>query len=167
MVDGTLTQTTVNWISGFIGVIVLASIVFGFYYSMKKLKKETDADKEKVKTDHESRVKAEVEKAVMEAKKETASEIAFRDLQKSVEAMSMTVKCINDSMDREIIGLKNTDLNRVKWMTEIESSARSAHRRLDEHKAIDHGMPNNHFSDSPRHSVIDDNGEKTKEEVKK
>ena len=153
MDGGQITQTTITWIEGFLGVLVLLGIVLVFYINLRKIKYQAESEKIKAKVDADALARSEVDKAVAEAKKETASEMAFRDLQRSVESMTLTVKCLNESMQREITTIKDADISRVKWITEVEATARSAHRRIDEHKVVDHGHAPNHFSEPPRHAV--------------
>ncbi len=127
MANGQLTDATILVIAGIIGLFVIAGIVLGVFVQIKKLR--TDA---KAETD------AKVKKATEEAMKEKESEIAFRELKASVDNVNTTVKKLTEDMNKRIEGVECTRTAHVAELAEIREIAKSAHKRIDEHRKIDH-----------------------------
>jgi hypothetical protein len=146
MVATQLTQATITWMEGLIGFIVVLLIVLNFWSNLRKARYEAEATKTAAKVTSDKEKEEAVQKAIIEAKKETASEIAFRDLQSTVEKMNDTVRCMSDTVTKDINSIRATDVERVRWMTEIDASAKAAHKRLDVHRIAEHGVANDaHF----------------------
>ena len=129
MVNGQLSDSASEWIGGLILVVGILALFAGFYIQMKKIKVDAKAEN-----------KAEIDKAVIEAKKETASEIAFNELKKSVDNMSVLLNSIADGLNKRVEKIECDTKENVKWLAQIDASATSAHKRMDEHRNLDHGI---------------------------
>jgi hypothetical protein len=110
--------------------------------NLKKAKYSAETAQVTAQAEADKSKREAVDKAVAEAKKETESAIEFRSLKKAVEDMTVAVKCITDNTTREFQNIRETDHQRVKWITEIEASTKSAHKRIDEHRSVEHGVKN-------------------------
>lgn len=137
-----ITEATVSWVEGFIGVIAILALILGFWVNLRKAKYSAETAQVTAQAEADKSKREAVDKAVAEAKKETESAIEFRSLKKAVEDMTVAVKCITDNTTREFQTIRETDHQRVKWITEIEASTKSAHKRIDEHRSVEHGVKN-------------------------
>jgi len=149
--NGTLTESTVTVIAGIIGLLILAGVVLGFVIQLNTLKS-------KAKTD----AKLEIDKAVEEATKETESKLAFIALTKSVDAMNDTVGKLSKGVGSQISTIQTDLITLCGKVNLIDASARSAHKRIDEHRKIEHGIPiyrnNNHFAAEEEKLIEDQRG---------
>jgi hypothetical protein len=127
MVNGQLSEATTIVIVGVLGLLGIAGLVFGVLIQIKKLRSDAKAE-----TD------AKVKKATEEAIREKESEIAFRELKASVDNVNTTVKKLTEDMNKRIEGVECTRTAHVAELAEIREIAKSAHKRIDEHRKIDH-----------------------------
>lgn len=137
-----ITEATVSWVEGFLGVVAILVLVLGFWVNLKKAKYSAETAQATAKTEADRNKQEAVDRAIVEARRETESAIEFRSLKKAVEEMTLAVKCITENTTREFQTIRETDHQRVKWITEIEASTKSAHKRIDEHRTVEHGMKN-------------------------
>lgn len=142
MVCAEITDATVTWVEGFLGVLAILAIILAFWVNLKKAKYSAETAQATAKTEADRNKQEAVDRAIVEARRETESAIEFRSLKKAVEEMTLAVKCITENTTREFQTIRETDHQRVKWITEIEASTKSAHKRIDEHRTVEHGMKN-------------------------
>jgi len=137
--NGTIPESTIFVFAGILGVIVIIGIVLGVIIQLNTLRSKAKIDSQ-----------AAVDKAVAEATKETKSEIAFVNLTTSVEKMNTTVDKLSKGVGDQISGIVKEQETLCRKVDLIDQSTRSAHKRLDEHRRVEHGTlmfrDNNHFS---------------------
>lgn len=138
-------ELTMNWITGAVGVIIILSTSLGLYIQTRTIGKQRKDESEKALKAQSEKAEKDLAQAVLEARKETSSEIAFRDLKQSVDGMVLTVKCIESNMNNRVDGVEKRLNDHVEKLAEVRSSASSAHKRLDEHRAVEHGVNGNHY----------------------
>lgn len=135
MSNGQITESTILVLAGLIGIVVIASIVLAFVLQIRKLTAEQKEKQQEA-----------VDKAKAEAKKETASEIAFNRLAETVYAMdknmNASLTCMRESFDIKTSGIDRTLLDHTRQIVALEASAKQAHKRIDEHRQVDHGIRN-------------------------
>lgn len=129
MVNGQLSDATTLIIAGIIGLFVIAGIILGVFIQIKKLRSDAAAETE-----------AKVKKATNEALKEKESEIAFRELKKSVDDTASIVKEMKGDMNRRIESVECVKTDHVQRLTRLEESVKSAHKRMDDHRKVDHKL---------------------------
>lgn len=139
MSNGTIPESTIFVVAGILGLIVIIGIVLGVVIQLNTLRSRAKTEAQAV-----------IEKAVAEATKETKSEIAFVQLTKSVENMNDTVGKLSKGVGDQITGILKEQEALCRRVDSVDQSARSAHKRLDEHRRVEHGTlmfrDNNHFS---------------------
>lgn len=129
MSNGQLSDATVFVIGGIISLVIIIGAVLGVFIQIKKLRDDAKAD-----------TKAKVKEATEEALKEKDSEIAFRELKKSVDNVNSTVTELTKDMRERMKNVECTGTEHVKWLARIEEVAKSAHKRIDDHRVLDHGL---------------------------
>jgi len=127
MVNGQLSEATVFVLGGVFGLLILAGIVLGVVIQLKKLR--ADAATERT---------SEIEKAKKLQEKETKSEVAFQVLTKSVDALRMSVEEMKGDVKQRIETIECTRTDHSERLARVESVANSAHKRIDEHRKLDH-----------------------------
>lgn|GEM_PF-2964304 len=139
MSNGTIPESTIFVFAGILGLIVIIGIVLGVVIQLNTLRSRAKTEAQAV-----------TEKAVAEATKETKSEIAFVQLTKSVENMNDTVGKLSKGVGDQITGILKEQEALCRRVDSVDQSARSAHKRLDEHRRVEHQIlmfkDNNHFS---------------------
>lgn len=129
MTNGQLTDATILVIAGIIGLFVIAGIVLGVFIQIKKLRTDALAEKEKA-----------VGEARSEAVKETKSELALKALTESVNSMKLLLDEMKLDMKERLKAVECTKTDHTERLARVEAIADSAHKRLDEHRTIDHGI---------------------------
>ena len=121
LVNGQIPEAGIQWVTGLIVVLVLAAIVLGFIAQIRKIKKDTESEKEK-----------DIRIARDEARQEAESAFELRELKRSI-----------DRLRDEFILVKE-QLNKVDEIKiaqyRIEDKANKAHKRLDIHYKREHNM---------------------------
>lgn len=163
MKDGTITESAIYVLGGIIVLIGLLGVVLGVVIQVRKLRGDGLAEKaaitakaEAEKAAAEAKAEAEirrirseaaiaVEVAKVEASKETASKMAFEQLTLAVTKMDDSVNRLSKGVGDQIEGIKKEQDNICRRMDRIADQARSAHKRMDEHRKVDHSFPNGHY----------------------
>jgi len=149
--NGTIPESTVYVFAGVIGIIIIFGIILGVILQLSTLKSKAKAEAQKV-----------TDQAVAEATKETESKIAFKALTKSVDAMNDTVSKLSKGVGDQISTIQKELITICGRVDLNEASARSAHKRIDEHRKIEHGIPiyrnNNHFAGEEEKLIEDQKG---------
>ena len=125
-----LDQTIVDFIQGLLWLLTTIGVVLAIYFSTKnhqrQAKKESDNKFEQIKA---------------QAREETRSEMAFKHLEDAVYNMHTTVSCMNDNLSTRMQALENKQDKFSRSSIYLVSSVRAMHKRLDEHRVVEHGVP--------------------------
>lgn len=163
MENGTLTQATQIVLAGLVGLIGIAGIVLGFVTQINTLRAKAKAEKNDADASRQAelqKAKTEaalaIEAAKAEATKETESKLAFIALKDSVDAMNTTVSELSKGVGDRITGILKDQEKLCRRVDLVDASTRSAHKRMDEHRRVEHNLKtNNHFTESEDESVPD------------
>ena len=152
MSNGTLPESAVYVLGGLVALLVIAGIVLGVITQVRNLRSQAIAEKASIAAKAAadvSQVRAEaavaIEVARAEASKETASKLAFEQLTHAVKAMDDTVGKLSKGVGDQIDGIKREQENICRRVDRIADSTRSAHKRMDEHRKVDHSFANGHY----------------------
>jgi len=129
--SGVIPESATYVLGGIIALIVIAGIILGFVTQLNS-----------IKTKSQEIAQATTDKAVAEATKETESKLAFIQLTKSVDSMNETVTKLSRGVGDQIDTLQKEQLALCGRIGVVEASAKSAHKRLDEHRTVEHGVTN-------------------------
>lgn len=174
MSNGTIPEAATYVLGGIVALIVLVGIVLGVVIQVRKIRGDGLAEKAAIAAKAESEktaiiAKAEAEKAAtaakaeaevrrirseaaiavevakVEASKETASKMAFEQLTLAVTKMDESVNRLSKGVGDQIEGIKKEQEKICRRVDRIADSTRSAHKRMDEHRKVDHSFPNGHY----------------------
>lgn len=127
MINGELSQATSIVIVGVISLIGLAGIVLGVFIQLKKLRQDAlNSEDVKIKAAREA------------ATKETKAEIALDNLTRSVNDLKLSVEEMKSDVKSRLHEVECTKSDHTERLAKVESMAKSAHKRLDEHRRVDH-----------------------------
>lgn len=129
MVNEQLSDATILVIAGIIGLFVIAGIILGVFIQIKKLRADALAEK-----------KTAIEEAKTEAVKETKSELALKALTESVNSMKMMLDELKLDMKDRLKAVECTKTDHSERLAKVEASTQSAHKRIDDHRRLDHGI---------------------------
>lgn len=129
MVNGQLSEATAFVVGGVIGILGIVGVVLGVYTQLRKLRQDSVAD-----------TNQKVKDAAAAAVKEKESELAFKALTRAIDRMDQTVNSIKTDLNQRINKIECTGTDHIRWLERIEASTKAAHKRLDEHRTIDHGL---------------------------
>jgi hypothetical protein len=134
MVNGQLSESVSLLIGGLVSLMVIGGIVLGFLIQIRKIRTDNKAERE-----------SEIKKASDEASKETAAAIAFRQLEKGLQEIKDMLcarpPCIQKQVVETLAEIKARQADDGKALFEVIASAKQAHKRLDEHRLVDHSLP--------------------------
>ena len=139
MNEGTIPESAIYVVGGILILIIITGIVLGVVIQLGTLRSKAKAD-----------AKIERDIAVEEATKETKSQLAFEALKDSVDKMNVTVDKLSKGVGDQLSSIVKDQQELCRRVDIAEQSSRSAHKRLDEHRRVEHQMlmfrNNNHFS---------------------
>lgn len=152
MSDGTIPESAAYVLGGIVVLVILAGIVLGVITQISNLRAKSISEKNAtlVKAEEDiRRIRSEaaiaVEVARAEATKEVASKIAFEQLTIAVNKMDESVSKLSKGVGDQIEGIKKDQESLCRRVDRIADSTRSAHKRMDEHRKVDHSFPNGHY----------------------
>lgn len=129
MANGQLTDATILVIAGVIGLFAIAGIVLGVFVQIKKLRSDAATETE-----------AKVAKATHEALREKATSDALLALKESVDNTHVLVRDLKNELVTRIETVECAKTDHVQRLTRLEESVKSAHKRIDDHRKIDHKL---------------------------
>jgi hypothetical protein len=129
---------TMNVVTIIVGLIMVGSTIMGFYLQARTIRRG-----------NEDVVAKKLTEAVANAKRETESAIAFRELKDSVEQMKTTICGIEKNFNGRLDRVEEHMRDHLVRISEAAASTRSAHKRIDEHRAVEHGVNGNHYPATP------------------
>lgn len=134
MVDGFLTEPVNIVVTGVMGILGMVGIGMGVWNSVKKARTET-------KLAEQERVNAAEERG----KKETESRIAYENLKRSIDEIKSMLNdrppCIQVTIRAEQEEHKRMLQEHATAIIELKESAKQIHKRMDEHRKVDHRWP--------------------------
>lgn len=122
-----ISDITIDWISGAFGVLALIGVIMGVMISFKSIKSKNASEKD-----------CAIAKAVAEAKVETESVIEFRLLKESVNETTLAIRTLSGVMNTQMGDIQGKITEHDRQIIELKESAKQYHKRMDEHRAVDH-----------------------------
>lgn len=152
MSSGTIPESAVYVFGGILAIIIIAGIVLGVITQVRNLRAQGTSEKVAVAAKAEAevlKVRAEaavaIQAARIEASKETSSQIAFEQLTKAVKSMDDTVSSLSKGLGDKVGSIQKEQETICRRVDRIADSTRSAHKRIDEHRKVDHAFTNGHY----------------------
>lgn len=128
LIDGHIPEQSIEWVEGLLILIGIAMIVIGFIAAIRTMNKSS-------KKEFDERLNKER----AEIKRDVVIDQTLKDLRESVDRLSQSIY----EMRGDIITKVNTIEERVicheKDIVRIDQSVKSIHKRMDEHRRVDHG----------------------------
>lgn len=119
--NGQIPEAGVQWVTGLIVVLILVGIVLGFIAQIRKIKRDTELDKNRL-----------LKTAKEEAQQEVESAFEFRELKRSIERLRDEFLLMKEQMRK--VEEHNISIYRIERKADI------AHRRLDVHYKREHNI---------------------------
>ncbi len=145
LVDGMLPEQGVNFLEGLIIVVIIVAIFLGLYIKIKSIRKELkeEAAKERATRDEEIKEKILLQQTLTDIKN---NHYRMND---SLCSLTESLKINFDKLDKKVE--KHDAL-----IVQVLSSTRSAHKRIDEHRTVEHNVKNGRS-----HPNVDDEQDET------
>lgn len=148
MADIQIGDSMVSWVQGLLAFIAFVSIILTFYFQLKKLKYQTDSERQAMVNQFEKEKAQAIQNAVIEAQKESEMTAALRDLQRTVNDSNTSMQCLKQAINQDITILKKHGTHQAKVLVSAIASVKSAHKRIDDHRLYEHGIkPDKNFTE--------------------
>lgn len=128
LVDGHIPEIGIQWLEGLLILIGVAMVVIGFIVAIKSMSKSSKKDFD----DRLTKEKAEI-------KRDVIIDQTLKDLKDSVENLSKSIYEMRGDIITKVNNIEERVLCHAKDLVRIDQSVRSIHKRMDEHRRVDHG----------------------------
>ena len=128
LIDGHIPEQSIEWLEGLLILIGIAMIVIGFVMAIKNMNKSS-------KKDFDERLNKE--KA--EIKRDVIIDQTLKDLRDSVDRLSQSIYEMRGDITTKVNAMEERVLCQAKDIVRIDQSVKSIHKRMDEHRRVDHG----------------------------
>lgn len=128
LVDGHIPNSGIEWLEGLLIFIGVAMIVIAFIIAIKGMNKSS-------KKDFEDRLNKERD----DIKRSVVIDETLKDLRISVDNLSKSIYEMRTDITTKVNTIEERVLCHEKDIVRIDQSVRSFHKRMDEHRRIDHG----------------------------
>lgn len=128
LIDGHIPEQSIEWVEGLLILIGIAMIVIGFIAAIKTMNKSS-------KKDFDERLNKER----AEIKRDVVIDQTLNDLRESVDRLSQSIYEMRGDITTKVNTIEERVLCHEKDIVRIDQSVKSFHKRMDEHRRVDHG----------------------------
>lgn len=143
--DGGLSQVTSQWIAGAVGFLVILAVILGVFKSFRDIRKEAIELRSKSEKEASDRMKEELAKARIEITREVELQTALASMKQSIDKLTESFYDMGKGMTARIDLVEANLENACKVQVRVHEVAKAAHRRMDEHRRLDHGLSNHQY----------------------
>ncbi len=134
LVNGQIPQEGINVTTGIIVILALASVVLGFILKLRALRKEDKEATEKTMLDRERTIRKEIE-----------IDTILRDVKQSMDRLAEAITCLRSEVGGRIDKVEKQVDSQGRAIVKVQEAVKAAHRRMDEHRKVDHGLSNHQY----------------------
>ena len=133
LVNGEIPEAGVYVLNGLLVLVGIAILVLGFIAALKGMRKSSDREYEQ-----------RLAKAVGEREKQIEIDTTLKGMKDSIDKLNDSITRMRGEIGTRVDKLETKLDRHSKHIVCIDASVRSAHKRMDEHRKVDHGLPNGH-----------------------
>ena len=145
LTNGQVTDAGIQWLVGAIAFVGLLGIVLGVYLQIRKIKSETAA----VSKEREDKIKleatAEMQRKEATIRREIETETALRDMKGSIDRLNDSFQALGRGMEQRVERLETGLQKSCSQIATVSQATKSAHKRIDEHRRIEHNLSNHQY----------------------
>lgn len=128
LVDGHIPDAGVQWFEGLLIILAIASVIVGFIAVIKGMNK---AAKEEFNE--------QLEKKESEIKRDVVIDQTLNGLKDSLDRLSQSIYEMRGDISTKVNDIEKRVACQENEIVKIDQAVKSAHKRIDEHRKIDHG----------------------------
>jgi len=128
LVDGHIPNSGIEWLEGLLIFIGVAMVVISFIIAIRGINKS-------YKKDFEDRLNKERD----DIKRSVVIDETLKDLRISVDNLSKSIYEMRTDITNKVKTIEERVICHEKDIVRIDQSVRSFHKRMDEHRRVDHG----------------------------
>ena len=108
--------------------------MLGFILKLRALRKEDKEAIEKTMQDRERAIRKEVE-----------IDTILREMKQSMDRLADAITCLRSDVGGRIDKVEKQVDSHGKVIVKVQEAVKAAHRRMDEHRKVDHGLSNHQY----------------------
>lgn len=128
LVDGHIPNSGIEWLEGLLVFIGVAMVVISFIIAIRGINKS-------YKKDFEDRLNKERD----DIKRSVVIDETLKDLRISVDNLSKSIYEMRTDITNKVKTIEERVICHEKDIVRIDQSVKSFHKRMDEHRRVDHG----------------------------
>jgi len=128
LVDGHIPNSGIEWLEGLLVFIGVAMVVISFIIAIRGINKS-------YKKDFEDRLNKERD----DIKRSVVIDETLKDLRISVDNLSKSIYEMRTDITNKVKTIEERVICHEKDIVRIDQSVKSIHKRMDEHRRVDHG----------------------------
>lgn len=128
LVDGHIPNSGIEWLEGLLIFIGVAMVIIAFIIAIKGMNKSS-------KKDFEDRLNKERD----DIKRSVVIDETLKDLRISVDNLSKSIYEMRTDITNKVKTIEERVICHEKDIVRIDQSVKSFHKRMDEHRRVDHG----------------------------
>ena len=136
LVNGEIPEAGIQVMTGLLVLAGVGLLVLGFVAALKSMRKSSDRE-------YEQRLL----KAVGEREKQIEIDTTLKAMKESIDRLNDSVSRMRGEIGTRVDKLETKLDRHSKHIVCIDASVRSAHKRMDEHRQVEHKLPSNGRND--------------------
>lgn len=133
LVGGEIPQSGIDVAEGLLVLAGIAMVIISLIVAFRQMRKATDKD-----------FQARLDKAIGEKERQIEIDTTLKAMKESIDRLNDSVSRMRGEIGNRVDKLETKLDRHSKQIVRIDASVRSAHKRMDEHRKVDHGLPNGH-----------------------
>ena len=122
-----ISNTTIDWITGLIGVIIFLGVILTFITQIKK-----------VRTDNAKETQSKIDSAVKEARIESESASEYRQLKEKVNETNTSINSLSTTLTNNMTDLYGQLRVHDSCINELKLITKATIYRINEHRLVEH-----------------------------
>ena len=136
LVNGEIPEAGVYVLNGLLVLVGIAILVLGFVAALKSMRKSSDREYEQ-----------RLAKAVGEREKQIEIDTTLKGMKDSIDKLNDSVTRMRGEIGERVDRLESKVEWQSKQVVKIDASTRAAHKRMNEHRQVEHKLPSNGRND--------------------
>ena len=131
LVNGEIPQSGIDVAEGLLVLAGIAMVIISLIVAFRQMRKATDKD-----------FQARLDKAIGEKERQIEIDTTLKAMKESIDRLNDSVSRMRGEIGNRVDKLETKLDRHSKQIVRIDASVRSAQKRMDEHRKVDHGLPN-------------------------
>ena len=148
LVNGEIPEAGVQVMTGLLVLAGIGLLVIGFVAALKGMRKSSDRE-------YEQRLL----KAVGEREKQIEIDTTLKGMKDSIDKLNDSVTRMRGEIGERVDRLESKVEWQSKQVVKIDASTRAAHKRMNEHRQVEHKLPSNGRNDPEEMGAYEDDEE--------